>query len=88
MFFLILKIGLTLIRREVFPGGILPTVTLLTNSVSTGSQGRLVVDSVSNIGPHYARTLREWRHRFEAACGEGGLIEKGKGLTLNMGRDD
>jgi cyclopropane-fatty-acyl-phospholipid synthase len=22
------------------------------------------VDSVSNIGPHYARTLREWRRRF------------------------
>ncbi|KAH0586548.1 hypothetical protein H2248_007774 [Termitomyces sp. 'cryptogamus'] len=30
----------------------------------TGSKGRLVVDSVSNIGPHYARTLREWRKRF------------------------
>lgn len=29
---------------------------------STG--GRLTVDSVSNIGPHYARTLREWRRRF------------------------
>jgi hypothetical protein len=25
---------------------------------------RLIVDSVSNIGPHYARTLREWRRRF------------------------
>jgi cyclopropane-fatty-acyl-phospholipid synthase len=23
------------------------------------------VDSVGNIGPHYARTLREWRNRFE-----------------------
>jgi cyclopropane-fatty-acyl-phospholipid synthase len=23
------------------------------------------VDSISNIGPHYARTLREWRRRFE-----------------------
>lgn len=30
-----------------------------------GSGGRLTVDSVSNIGPHYARTLREWRQRFE-----------------------
>lgn len=29
-----------------------------------GSSGRLIVDSVSNIGPHYARTLREWRRRF------------------------
>lgn len=24
----------------------------------------MIVDSVSNIGPHYARTLREWRRRF------------------------
>lgn len=23
------------------------------------------MDSVANIGPHYARTLREWRNRFE-----------------------
>ncbi|KAH9992023.1 S-adenosyl-L-methionine-dependent methyltransferase [Russula vinacea] len=29
--------------------------------------GRLVVDSISNIGPHYARTLREWRRQIEQA---------------------
>ncbi|KAJ8506955.1 hypothetical protein ONZ45_g10624 [Pleurotus djamor] len=28
------------------------------------SKGRLVPESVSNIGPHFARTLREWRRRF------------------------
>jgi cyclopropane-fatty-acyl-phospholipid synthase len=28
------------------------------------TSGRLMVDSISNIGPHYARTLREWRRRF------------------------
>ncbi|KAG6887994.1 hypothetical protein C0992_009974 [Termitomyces sp. T32_za158] len=48
----------------VFPGGFLPTVTLLLQTMRSGSQGRLIVDSVSNIGPHYARTLREWRKRF------------------------
>ncbi|KAG1720484.1 CFS1-like protein [Suillus lakei] len=48
----------------VFPGGFLPTLTLLLKSMEKGSGGRLVVDSVSNIGPHYARTLREWRRRF------------------------
>ncbi|KAK7469372.1 hypothetical protein VKT23_003847 [Stygiomarasmius scandens] len=31
-----------------------------------GSKGTLTVDSVTNIGPHYARTLREWRRRFLA----------------------
>jgi cyclopropane-fatty-acyl-phospholipid synthase len=29
------------------------------------TSGRLLIESISNIGPHYARTLREWRHRFE-----------------------
>jgi cyclopropane-fatty-acyl-phospholipid synthase len=48
----------------VFPGGILPTLSLLIDTLRSGSKGRLVVDSVSNIGPHYARTLREWRRRF------------------------
>ncbi|KAJ7288149.1 CFS1-like protein [Mycena rebaudengoi] len=54
------------IRKWVFPGGFLPTLTLLLQSLQTGSSGRLIVDSVSNIGPHYARTLREWRRRFLA----------------------
>ncbi|KAH9936230.1 Mycolic acid cyclopropane synthetase-domain-containing protein [Fomitopsis serialis] len=54
------------IRKWVlFPGGFLPTLTLLTSTMSSGSKGRLVVESVDNIGPHYARTLREWRRRFE-----------------------
>jgi len=48
----------------VFPGGILPTLSLLIDTLRSGSKGRLVVDSVNNIGPHYARTLREWRRRF------------------------
>ncbi|EKM79097.1 hypothetical protein AGABI1DRAFT_40653 [Agaricus bisporus var. burnettii JB137-S8] len=48
----------------IFPGGILPTLTLLLDTLRSGSKNRLIVDSVSNIGPHYARTLREWRRRF------------------------
>jgi len=50
----------------VFPGGFLPTLTLLLGSLESGSKARLIVDSVVNIGPHYARTLREWRRRFLA----------------------
>lgn len=34
------------------------------NTLSEGSKGRLIVESIANIGPHYARTLREWRRRF------------------------
>ena len=56
--------------RAVFPGGFLPTLTFMVETLTKGSQGRLVVDAVSNIGPHYARTLREWRRRFEARFDE------------------
>ncbi|KAG6906725.1 hypothetical protein DXG01_012415 [Tephrocybe rancida] len=50
--------------EALFPGGFLPTLTLLLQTMQAGSQGRLIVDSVSNIGLHYVRTLREWRWRF------------------------
>ncbi|KAI5831537.1 CFS1-like protein [Schizophyllum commune Tattone D] len=52
------------IRKWIFPGGFLPTLTFVFASLTAGSANRLTVDSVSNIGPHYARTLREWRRRF------------------------
>ncbi|CAK5284066.1 unnamed protein product [Mycena citricolor] len=52
------------IRKWIFPGGFLPTLTFLLQTMQEGSGGRLTVDNVSNIGPHYARTLREWRRRF------------------------
>jgi cyclopropane fatty-acyl-phospholipid synthase-like methyltransferase len=50
----------------VFPGGHLLTLPMLLNSISSGSRGSFVIDSVTNHGQHYARTLREWRKRFEA----------------------
>jgi hypothetical protein len=34
------------------------------NSLERATSGRLMVESISNVGPHYARTLREWRRRF------------------------
>ncbi|EFP78021.1 uncharacterized protein PGTG_03977 [Puccinia graminis f. sp. tritici CRL 75-36-700-3] len=53
------------IRKWIFPGGILPSVTFMTNAISKGSKNRLLIDSIQNIGPHYARTLREWESRFK-----------------------
>lgn len=52
------------IRKWIFPGGFLPSVAFTSECILRGAQGRLVVDSICNIGPHYARTLREWRIRF------------------------
>lgn len=52
------------IRRYIFPGGHLPAVSELVNSIHTASGGSLVVDSIENIGPHYAKALRLWRQSF------------------------
>lgn len=57
--------GEDFIRKYIFPGGHLPTVSQLVKSIESGSKGRLVIDSVLNIGGHYARTLRLWREKFE-----------------------
>lgn len=58
------------IRRYIFPGGHLPTKTQLLEAVRSGSaQGhppRLIPESVEDIGPHYAKTLRLWREKFLA----------------------
>ncbi|TKA71624.1 hypothetical protein B0A49_03027 [Cryomyces minteri] len=55
------------IRRYIFPGGHLPTVSQLTSSITAGSRTTLIVDGIENIGPHYAKTLRLWRESFMAA---------------------
>ncbi|KAJ7441649.1 CFS1-like protein [Mycena galericulata] len=53
-------------KWPVFPGGYLPSFSFIVQTLNEGSGGRLIVDSVLNIGPHYARTLREWKRRFLA----------------------
>ncbi|KAJ9639134.1 uncharacterized protein PV06_07314 [Exophiala oligosperma] len=57
--------GEDFIRKYIFPGGHLPTVSQLVDSINKGSQGLLVVDSIENIGPHYAKALRIWKENFE-----------------------
>lgn len=57
------------IRRYIFPGGHLPTITQLLDSIRSGSTSpshlsRLIPESIENIGPHYAKTLRLWRQAF------------------------
>ena len=32
--------------------------------MNVGAGSQLTIDSISNIGPHYARTLRGWRNSF------------------------
>lgn len=56
------------IRRRIFPGAYPPTMSEVTGRVLE-PHGFTVTD-VENLRPHYARTLREWRARFETAAPE------------------
>lgn len=56
------------LRKYIFPGGLAPSLTALCQAATAGST--LVVESVRNIGPHYARTLAEWRERFEVRAAD------------------
>lgn len=49
------------VRKYIYPGGQLSSIkTLVDDACAAG----LNIESVENIGPHYARTLREWNRRF------------------------
>ncbi len=52
------------IQKHIFPGGVTPSLSALTQAMTRES--RFVIESLENIGPHYAPTLREWRRRFAA----------------------
>jgi cyclopropane-fatty-acyl-phospholipid synthase len=52
------------IQKHIFPGGLLPSLTVLTRAMTRHS--RLMVEAVENVGPHYATTLAAWRRRFIA----------------------
>lgn len=57
--------GEDFIRKYIFPGGHLPTVSQLIGSIERGTKGTLIADAVLNIGGHYAKTLRLWREKFD-----------------------
>ena len=50
------------IQRYIFPGGFLPSVTAMLNSITGSSDMRLY--HLEDIGPHYATTLKKWREKF------------------------
>lgn len=50
------------IQKHIFPGGHLPSVTELLKAATKSSS--LLVEHLEDIGPHYARTLRDWRDQF------------------------
>jgi cyclopropane-fatty-acyl-phospholipid synthase len=50
------------IKKFIFPGGFLPSVTAMTETLCRYTD--MKVFHLQDIGPHYARTLNEWRQRF------------------------
>jgi cyclopropane-fatty-acyl-phospholipid synthase len=52
------------IKRFIFPGSFIPSVQALVNSLARASDLKLY--HLEDIGPHYARTLKIWRERFQA----------------------
>jgi len=56
------KKNVDFIQRHIFPGGFLPSVTVLSNHLTDHSE--LVVESLEDIGLDYAKTLADWRTNF------------------------
>ena len=50
------------IKRYIFPGSCIPSITAISNAIAAATDLRLV--HLEDITPHYARTLAEWRRRF------------------------
>jgi cyclopropane-fatty-acyl-phospholipid synthase len=58
----------TWIQKYIFPGGLLPSVTAIQNSLDRRT--RLRITDRLDFGPHYAETLKIWRDRFTARADE------------------
>lgn len=52
------------IKKYIFPGGFLPSVTAMSQAISQMTDMKMA--HLHDIGPHYARTLADWRNRFFA----------------------
>jgi cyclopropane-fatty-acyl-phospholipid synthase len=55
--------GANWIQTYIFPGGLCPSLAAIEQA---SHDTRLLIRSVTDIGPDYSRTLRSWRARFMA----------------------
>ncbi len=63
-FWPVYRVGADFIQKHVFPGGMLPTENILVNELSAAS---LQTMPAFRFGQHYAETLQQWQHCFQAA---------------------
>jgi len=57
------KHSVDFIKRYIFPGSCIPSITALNQSATKVSDLRLF--HLEDITPHYAKTLRAWRNNFD-----------------------
>jgi len=67
--------GVDWIQKHIFPGSHIPSLGAIVEAIS--QRTNLLVYEVASIGSHYARTLREWRERFNKVSSK--LQERGFG---------
>jgi cyclopropane-fatty-acyl-phospholipid synthase len=56
------KRSVDFIKRYIFPGSCIPSITAISNAVARSTDMQLV--HLEDITPHYARTLGQWRRGF------------------------
>ena len=61
--FLATRHSFSWIQKYIFPGGIIPSRQAIDDTLA--ARTTLHVTRQRELGPHYARTLRLWRERFE-----------------------
>lgn len=52
------------IKRYIFPGSFIPSVSIILQSLQKATQLKLI--NLEDIGESYSYTLRDWRQRFQA----------------------
>jgi cyclopropane-fatty-acyl-phospholipid synthase len=56
------KKGVDFIKRYIFPGSCIPSLTAISRAAADATDLRLY--NLEDMTPHYAETLRRWRHNF------------------------
>ena len=51
------------INKYIFPGGCLPSMAVMSQHIANSTD--MMIDNVEDIGLHYARTLFDWRKKFD-----------------------
>jgi len=57
--------GVDFIQRYIFPGGCLPSISIMTSNLSKKTD--MVVTGLHDIGQDYAKTLQHWHQAFDKA---------------------